>query len=419
MTHSAPNPLPGHAIRSASAPELALALVDSRKRTLQLLVNFQNALGESLAVPQTSEVNPPLWELGHIAWFQEFWLARNPERLLGSAANPDAPRAPSLLAQADSLFNSSTVAHSTRWQLPLPDSRGVQAYLEAILAQTLDWLSRSASDNEALYFARLALLHEDMHGEAWVQMAQTLGIALAAQTSPAPPVTNAVAQLATSTDSGDIALPACNWPLGSTTPGFVFDNELGAHSVAIPAFSIAAQPVSLAQFLAFVESGGYRDARYWSPAGWQWINSRAAQHPRHLRRSAEAASGWQQQRFGLWHSADMHAPACHISYFQAQAWCQWAGRRLPSEAEWEYAAITCPETFAWGSVWEWTASPFAPYPGFAPHPYRDYSKPWFGTHQVLRGASWATAARIKHPRYRNFFMPGRNDVLAGFRTCAL
>ena len=138
--------------------------------------------------------------------------------------------------------------------------------------------------------------------------------------------------------------------------------------------------------------------------------------PRYLRRDGKH---WQQWRHGQWCPLDLALPACHLTLHEAQAWCQWAGRRLPTEAEWERAAVEQPEAFTWGAVWEWTASTFAPYPGFEPHPYRDYSAPWFGSHRVLRGASFMTQPRLRHPRYRNFFTAQRNDVPAGFRTCSL
>jgi EgtB-related family protein len=110
--------------------------------------------------------------------------------------------------------------------------------------------------------------------------------------------------------------------------------------------------------------------------------------------------------------------ACHLTLHEAEAWCRWAGRRLPTEAEWECAAVSAPDTFRWGDAWEWTASAFAPFPGFRPHPYRDYSAPWFDGRPVLRGASPFTQPRLRHPRYRNFFPATRSDVPAGFRSCA-
>ena len=142
--------------------------------------------------------------------------------------------------------------------------------------------------------------------------------------------------------------------------------------------------------------------------------------PRDLRRDA---GDWLQRQFDRWISLDLMAPAVHLNAFEADAWCRWAGRRLPTEAEWECAAMVGPTSvrtaFEWGRVWEWTSSAFEPFPGFEPHPYRDYSAPWFGTRRALRGASTATSARMAHPKYRNFFTPERNDIFAGFRSCAV
>jgi EgtB-related family protein len=165
--------------------------------------------------------------------------------------------------------------------------------------------------------------------------------------------------------------------------------------VALPAFEIDPEVVSWRRYLPFVEQGG-------------------AAAPRYLRRQD---GRWQQRLFGQWQALSLDAPATHLAWNEADAWCRWAGRRLPSEAEWEMAASTQPE-FRWGHVWEWTASRFLPYPGFAAHPYRDYSAPWFADRYVLRGASRATSPRMAHPRYRNYFTPERNDLHNGFRSCA-
>jgi gamma-glutamyl hercynylcysteine S-oxide synthase len=137
--------------------------------------------------------------------------------------------------------------------------------------------------------------------------------------------------------------------------------------------------------------------------------------PRYVRRSGD---GYERKIFGAWQPLDVATPVVHITAHDATAYCTWAGRRLPTEAEWECAAMTCPE-FAWGEVWEWTSSTFAPYPGFVAHPYSDYSEPWFNTRPVLRGACHATLPMMRSPKYRNYFMAERTDIYAGFRTCAL
>jgi iron(II)-dependent oxidoreductase len=185
---------------------------------------------------------------------------------------------------------------------------------------------------------------------------------------------------------------------------FIFDNEECAHDVVVGAFAIASQPVSHSDYAQFAQSDDYRSEKLWSPRGWKWLVERDAEESSlNLRDAAEGA-----------------LPAMHVSYFEAEAFCRWAGRRLPTEAEWEFAAVHSPAFWSSaGQVWEWTSSAFEPYPGFRPGPYREYSQPWFHTHQVLRGGSFATRRRLMTPRFRNFYMPHRNDMFVGFRTCAL
>jgi ergothioneine biosynthesis protein EgtB len=204
--------------------------------------------------------------------------------------------------------------------------------------------------------------------------------------------------------------------LGSSGPGFAFDNECSAHTRALPTTHIDSRVLRWAEYLPFIDAGGYGEPRWWSEAGRLWLAAGRATAPRYLRRDEGA---WQQWRHGAWEALDPALPACHLTAFEAQAWCHWAGRRLPTEAEWERAAMQAPDDFEWGQVWEWTASAFEPYDGFFVHPYRDYSAPWFGSRTVLRGASFMTQPRMRHPRYRNFFKADRNDVPAGFRTCSL
>jgi ergothioneine biosynthesis protein EgtB len=395
-----------HAARTAGPDWLAQALLDARADTLATFAAFERAL-PGLGVPQREELNPPLWELGHIGWFQEFWLGRNPERHRGAQADPDRPRPAGVRAEGDALYHSSRVAHAVRWSLPLPDAAATRSDLAAQLDRTLALLERAVDDDDALYFFRLALLHEDMHHEAALYMARGLGLAIddarwrpAALPAPPPP----------------LQLPATGWTLGSTPgAGFAFDNELQAHPVSVDAVEIDAQALRWAEYLPFVEAGGYEAPQWWDEAGRAWLAARRQRAPRYLRRGG---SGWEQCHDGRWQPLDATQAACHLTLHEALAWCRWAGRRLPTEAEWERAALGAPGAFRWGEVWEWTASPFAPYPGFRAHPYRDYSAPWFDGRPVLRGASFMTQPRMRHPRYRNYFPPHRADVPTGLRSCA-
>ena len=413
-------PSAGHAARQAGAGWLAAALQASRQDTLATFASCARGLVK-LQVPQCSTLNPPLWELGHIGWFQDHWLGRNPQRKAGAAADPDAPRGPAARVLADALYDSSKVAHASRWSLALPDVASTQADLAAQLAHTLALLQAADTTDDALYFFRLALLHEDMHHEAALYMAHSLGLAIDDGRWQAQPLPDTRQTL---------QLPAGGWTLGNSDCGFAFDNELSAHQVALPACQIDSQVLRWADYLPFVEAGGYSQPQWWADEARAWLAAGQPRCPRYTRRVGSPAPHWQRWQQGQWQALDLGLPACHLTAFEADAWCRWAGRRLPTEAEWERAAVslqaspqtdqqTSPPAFHWGQVWEWTASPFVPYPGFRPHPYRDYSAPWFGGHRVLRGASHLTQPRLRHPRYRNFFVPQRNDVPAGFRSCSL
>ena len=385
-----PHGAAGLAHRHADAATLAESLQASRRDTLATFDCYAAGLADQgLSVPYHGDVNPPLWELGHIGWFQEYWLARNPERRHGHRADPAKPRGPALRGDADSLYDSGRVAHASRWSLPLPNVQQTRADLDQQLRRSLALLADTESTDAALYFFRLALFHEDMHHEAAIYTAQALGLAIDDARWQAPLLPDACHEL---------VFEPGRFELGSDAAGFAFDNELGRHTVELPATRIDSRVLRWADYLPFIDS------------------SASTVVPRHLRRSA---SGWQRCHFGRWVPLDPRLPACHLSHVEAQAWCAWAGRRLPTEAEWERAATEQPEAFDWGAVWEWTASPFVPYPGFVAHPYGDYSAPWFGSRQVLRGASFATQARMHHARYRNYFTPERSDIMAGFRTCAV
>ncbi|MEN9418797.1 MAG: hypothetical protein RI988_2417 [Pseudomonadota bacterium] len=434
---------PAVAARHGGVSALRAMLCAARADTLATFDAFAQAL-PALQVPCDETLNPPLWELGHVGWFQTRWLERHPDWRLGVRADPARPLRPARDPRADACFDSTQVAHATRWRLALPPLAALRAELDAGLAATLDLLGTvegDASDHtpdhtpgDTLYFFRLALLHEDMHHEAALYMGRALGVPMADARwqprglgAPAPALT----------------LPAGRWCAGrdpgGPAAGFAFDNELGTHEVELPAADIDAQVLRWAEYLPFVEAGGYTQARHWTPEGWAWLHGPARRWralaaagasaaeppvpgdetgpvPRYLRRRGPHWHSWCD---GRWQRLDLQEPACHLSYHEAQAWCTWAGRRLPTEHEWERAACTHPGAFTWGDVWEWTASPFRPYPGFTAHPYREYSAPWFDGRPVLRGASCLTQPRLREVHYRNYFTADRHDVPAGFRTCAL
>jgi iron(II)-dependent oxidoreductase len=412
-------------------------LEDARARTLALVEDWPPParLGPRLPI-----VNPALWEVGHVGWFEERWILRHA-----------AARAP-LRADGDALWDSSAVPHDARWELPLPSWEATHGYLREVRARSLE-----VAGEVDPYFPRLAALHEDMHGEAFAYTRQTLGLAVPRVGAGPPDEAGPL--------PGDAAVPGGRFTMGARPDEpFAFDNEQRAHEVEVAPFSIARAPVTQAEVAAFVDDGGYARRELWSEAGWRWRGAAGAAHPLHWRRDG---ARWLRRAFDRWVPLEPHRPAIHVGWYEAEAWCRWARRRLPTEAEWE-AAASCERgpggvlsgarrRYPWGdappdarranldlratgcadvaahpegdsafgcrqllgNVWEWTASDFLPYPGFEPGPYRDYSQPWFGTHKVLRGGCFVTRARIARNAYRNFYTPDRRDVWAGFRTCAL
>ena len=407
---------------------------------------------DQLMGPKLAVVNPILWEIGHIAWFQEHFVLK---RLDG--------RAP-LRAQADALYDSMAVAHDERWDLPLPSLAWTIDYgrdvVDAILSR-LDQPMASAADS---YVYQLVTFHEDMHTEAFSYSRQTLGlpVVLFAPTPVAP-------SGQTGSWPGDVAVPGGPFLLGALPDAaFVFDNEKWAHECAVDPFSISRAPVTNAEFAGFVEAGGYTIRALWSEAGWAWLQETGARFPAYW---VGAPGAWRIRRFDRVIDLPPHQPVMFVNWHEANAYCAFKGRRLPTELEWEVAASGepspdgstlngvkrdvpwarsrpaptammpcnldgasgCPSDVAahgsgdsafgcrqmLGNVWEWTSSDFVPYPGFSADVYREYSQPWFGTRKVLRGGSFATRSRLVTPVYRNFFTPDRRDIFAGFRTCAL
>ena len=431
-------------LHSAFPPATLAAWVqDARQCTFELVADLSD---EQLMGPQISIVNPGLWEIGHQAWFQSIWALR-----LAAGQAPVWP-------DEDALYDSIAIAHDIRWDLPLPDRDQTLAYLRQVRDRVLARLQRDEVADEQIYHALYATLHEDMHTEALTYTRQTLGypaprLSLPTQAAPAGgPL------------EGDAEIPGGSFQLGST-PGepFVFDNEKWAHPVEIAPFAIAKAAVTQAQYAAFVDDGGYMRQGLWDEEGWQWRRENDAQHPVYWRRGAD---GWERRHFDHWNRLEAHLPAIHLNWYEAQAYCRWADRRLPTEAEWELAASAEPTAdgrgftgakrrFPWGvetptperanldwrhmgcvevgalpagdspfgcrqmigNLWEWTATPFGPFPGFVADPYKEYSAPWFDSRLVMRGGCWTTRSRLIRTNYRNFQTPDRRDIWAGFRTC--
>ena len=443
--------------------QLIESLKETRARTLELIADLSES---QLLGPALQIVNPLCWEIGHLAWFQEFWVLRH----LGSQ--------PPILKHGDELYDSARVAHDTRWDLPLLVRDETLAYMRQVLEQVIEQTScgshvlRDADGYDQDYFLNLVLLHEQMHDEAITYTRQTLSYAPPAMGIAAKPADNVGEQNPTviQTDdylTGDAEIPGGKFILGSNREqGFVFDNEQWAHEVEIAPFAISKTAVTNAEFKAFVEDNGYTRSELWTAEGWQWRASVRAENPVYWRR--EGNGRWLRRNFDEWVALDERLPIIHLNWYEANAYCHWSGRRLPTEAEWELAASSEPTAerrgitthkrrYPWGNdsptperanldwramgcipvdalpsgdsafgcrqmignVWEWTASDFKPYPGFVAGPYKEYSEPWFGDHKVLRGGCWVTRSRLIHNTYRNFYTPDRRDVWVGFRTCAL
>jgi iron(II)-dependent oxidoreductase len=454
-----------------TADELARWVADARERTIELVEDLTD---EQLMGPRLEIVNPLLWEIGHVAWFQEKWVLRH------------ACGEPPIREDADALWDSIAIPHDVRWDLPLPPRAEVLAYMREVRDRVLERLSRPDPSPELLYHARYSVHHEDMHTEAFTYTRQTLGYPAprirlpgaapeaeegsaggAPRAAASGPASGAVgAAAAAGPCPGDVEVPGGTFELGATPEmGFVFDNEKWAHPVEVRPFRIARAPVTQSEFAAFVEDGGYRRREWWSEEGWAWRSAVAAEHPVYWRRDEDGR--WWRRDFDRWVPLEPYRPVLHVNAYEAEAYCRWAGRRLPTEAEWEMAAAGAPapegglargkRRYPWGeepptpahahldwrgmgcadvgaypdgdsafgcrqmigNVWEWTSTTFLPFPGFVADPYKEYSEPWFGTRRVLRGGCWATRGRMLRNTFRNFYTPDRRDVWAGFRTCAL
>ena len=412
---------------------------DARLRTLALVEDLSD---EKLVVCRMDVVNPFLWELGHVAFFYD------------ACVRGYLDKSPYMLEDAHRIYDSFEVDHDVRWDLRLPSRGETLEYMSRVAASLEDRLGDRGPSAQESYCYQLSILHEDMHGEAFTHMRQTLGFS--------PPTLLVTDLQPKGALSGDVEVPGGLFEPGADPEGdqFVFDNEKWAHPVEVASFKVARAPVTNSQYTEFVLDGGYADEELWSIKGLVWLRRTGATCPQYW---VQTDQGWCFRDFDRETILQSNQPVRHVSFFEAEAFCRWAGRRLPTEAEWEMAASLDPSSgrklrYPWGddmpapahanldtrvmgtvdvadhpagdspvgcrqmlgNVWEWTASAFYPYPGYIVDlPYREYSAPWFGYRKVLKGGGFATRSRLVNNTYRNFFEPKRRDVFSGFRTCAL
>ena len=403
--------------------ELAAALSRAREATLRLV----EPVDDEQMVAQVSPIMSPLvWDLAHIGWFEEFWLIRR--------VATDEP----LLERFDDVYDAFRHPRGQRSRLPILTPPEARAYLESVRRRALRVLEDvPLEDSDPLlrgaYVYGLVLQHELQHQETILQALQLSSAAYA--TPPhddlrAPPRPEYV------------LVPAGPLTLGTNKEPWAYDNEKPARVVDLPAFWVERHPVTNGRFAEFVEDGGYRKRRYWSDDGWQWLREERVQAPLYWQRGS---GGWVRRRLGRSEPVPPAEPVQHVSFYEAEAVAEWAGKRLPTEAEWEKAAKgadsggngnlgrasfgplpVARRATSWvgcdcmlGDVWEWTSSAFTGYPGFTAFPYAEYSEVFFGDeHRVLRGGSWATDPLVARVTFRNWDYPRRRQLFSGVRLAA-
>jgi iron(II)-dependent oxidoreductase len=387
-----------HQAAEPSPEELVLgALQDARERTFALVSHLDE---RQLTRVHSPIMSPLAWDLGHIAAYEDLWLGH---RLAGlELLRPD-------LADVYDAFETPRAVRGDVEALGPADAR---AYMREVRTRVAEAIARrGVGDGDV---CEMVIRHELQHSETMRQTLALAGLLPAGE----PPTLATESPVASAADEW-LEVPAGPFEMGAGAEGFAYDNERPRHTVALAAFQIARRPVTVASWMRFAEDGGYERREWWSDEGWAWKEEYDITH------NPSPATG------------DPDAPACHISWFEADAFARAHAARLPSEAEWEKAATReqrtdgrggrensrphdsspDPVEFAQvGRVWEWTGSTFGGYPGFVAHPYREYSEVFFGKdYRVLRGGSWATSPRVRTVTFRNWDLPQRRQIFAGVR----
>jgi iron(II)-dependent oxidoreductase len=414
---------------------IADALEEARRRTLDLVAPLSDADVERA---HSALMSPLVWDLAHIAAYEDLWLVH---RHGGE---------PLLHPEFAAMYDAFETPRAARAGLALLDRGEALNYLDQVRERAVEVLAR----NGPAEVHEMVLQHEQQHNETMLQAIELARLATAPGLAPAP----RPATVPGHSGLEAVEVPGGPFAMGAAREAFGFDNERPRHVVEVPAFRIGRTPVTNATFLTFTEGGGYQRREWWSDEGWSWKEDYDITHPGQW---AAGPDGWRQWRVDGWAPLHPDEPVVHVSWFEADALARALGARLPSEAEWEKAATWDQETqtarrYPWGDeppvpgdgranldhaglgpmpagslpagasptgalgmlgdTWEWTASDFRGYPGFAAHPYREYSEVFFGPdYKVLRGGSWATRARVATASFRNWDLPQRRQIFSGVR----
>jgi gamma-glutamyl hercynylcysteine S-oxide synthase len=420
-------------------------LREARARTFLLLEPLSD---EELREQHDPLMSPILWDLGHIAHFEELWLIRN---LAGPIEFVEMP----------GLYNPFEHPRSERGSLPLPGIDHCRQVMHEIRERVLERLAQVDFDAGPTllregYVYRMVLQHEYQHNET---ILQTLQLKRGAPYVPAQRYDVPADGSGLSVGSDQmVRFPGGSVEIGTYDRSAAYDNERSRHPVHLQPFWIDIYPVTNAQFERFIAEGGYTRRELWSDAGWTWLQQSKVQAPKYW---TAIAGGWVSRSMDRTGPVAPLHPVCHVCYYEAEAYARFVGKRLPTEFEWEAAASWDPDTglkrtYPWGEaeatpqlanldqlsfgtapvgsygynvspigcygmigdVWEWTSSDFLPYPGFESFPYREYSEAFFGQeYKVLRGGSWATRPGAIRNSFRNWDYPIRRQIFSGFR-CA-
>jgi len=393
-------------MRHAGRELLSLAFIDARNRTLRWSTAFSQFDASAVA----REFDPPQWLIGNVGWFQEYSIARDVRRTRGEFSVDGGLHLASIEPRADAWFDPSMTTRQQRWSLTEVGDAHLRDYLAATFDATMELLERSAESDAGLNNFRLALWYEDRCAETLAELAQASGLPPDRQAGLWP---NWPARARRDA----LWFPAQRWSPGSGPGGWMPDNERQLHDEAVPEFEIDAQAVQWSQYVEFVEDGGYDDQRWWTESGWSWVVEQERRAPRYVE---QLSRGVLVQRQGQVQRVAAAQAAMHLSWFEADAWCRWAGRRLPTEVEWELAACTgAARGFVWGDVVEWTTGRAATGAGdvyTSAHRSRRVDP---GGDRVARGASAVTVARLKHPRARRVIESCSDASFVGFRSCEL